>query len=61
MKFLLNKDKEEKRKPTAQKQSCNYPALRPSLSSKTHAFFPALGRQFNNMVKVSTLSGTKTI
>lgn len=60
MKFLLHKDKEEKGKPTAQKQECGCPSLQPFLRSHTHAFFPTHGRQFNNMVKVTTLSGTKT-
>jgi hypothetical protein len=37
--FLLHKDKEEKRKPSPQKQECGCPSLQPSLCSHTHAFF----------------------
>jgi hypothetical protein len=39
MKFLLHKDKEEKVKPSPQKQECGCPSLQPSLRSHTHAFF----------------------
>jgi hypothetical protein len=39
MKFLLHKDKEEKGKPSPQKQECGCPSLQPSLRSHTHAFF----------------------
>jgi hypothetical protein len=40
MKFLLHKDKEEKGKPSPQKQECGCPSLQPSLRSHTHAFLP---------------------
>jgi hypothetical protein len=59
MKFLLHKDKKGNGKPTTQKQECGCPSLLPFLRSHTHAFFPAHGRQFNNMVKATTLSGVK--
>jgi hypothetical protein len=36
---LLHKDKEEKGKPSPQKQECGCPSLQPSLRSHTHAFF----------------------
>jgi len=39
MKFLLHKVKEEKGKPSPQKQECGCPSLQPSLRSHTHAFF----------------------
>jgi len=48
MKFLLHKDKEEKGKPSPQKQECGCPSLHSSLRSHTHAFFPAHERQDNN-------------
>jgi hypothetical protein len=57
IKFLLHKDKEVNGKPTAQKQECGCPSLQPSLRSHSHAFFPALGRLYNNQVKATTLSG----
>lgn len=58
-KFLLHKEKDEKGKPTAQKQECGCPSLQPSLRSHTHAFLSAHGRQCNNLVKATTLSGAK--
>jgi hypothetical protein len=61
MKFLLHKDKEEKGKPTAQKQECGCPSLQPFLRSHTNAFFPAHGRQFNNTVNATTINGAKRI
>ncbi len=48
MKFLLHKDKEEKGKPSPQKQECGCPSLHSSLRSHTHAFFPAHEGQDNN-------------
>jgi hypothetical protein len=39
IKFLLHKIKEEKGKPSPQKQECGCPSLQPSLRSHTHAFF----------------------
>jgi len=59
MKFLLHKDKEEKGKSSPQKQECGCPSLQPSLRSHTHAFLSAHGRQCNNMVKATTISGAK--
>jgi len=46
MKFLLHKDKEE-RKSTAQKQECGCPSLQSSLRSHTHAFLQPTGDNFN--------------
>jgi hypothetical protein len=58
--FLLHKDKEKNmEKATAQKQECGCPYLKPSLRSHTHAFLSAHGRQCNNLVKATTLSGAK--
>jgi hypothetical protein len=57
--FLLHKDRNEKGKPTAQKQECGCPSLQPSIRSHTHAFLSAHGRQCNNLVKATTLSGAK--
>jgi len=48
MKFLLHKDKEERRKSSPQKQECGCPSLQSSLRSHTHAFFPAHLKQDNN-------------
>jgi len=59
MRNLLHKDKEEKGNPSPQKQECGFPSLQSSLSSYTHAFLSARGRQCNNMVKATTLSGAK--
>ena len=59
--FLLHKDRNEKGKPTAQKQECGCPSLQTSLRSHTHAFFPAHEGQFNNMVKATTRIEAKTI
>ena len=61
MKFLLHKDKEEKGKPSPQKQECCCPSLQSSLSSYTHAFLPTHDRYYNNLVKATTISGAKTI
>ena len=48
MKFLLHKDKEEKGKPSPQKQECGCPSLQSSLYSHTHAYFPThVGRDKN--------------
>jgi hypothetical protein len=52
--FLLHKDKEEKGKPSPQKQECGCPSLQPSLRNHTHAFLAAHEGQFNNMVKATT-------
>ncbi len=60
MKFLLHKDKEEKGKPSPQKQECGCPSLQTSLRSLTHAFLPALGRtggQTIKTVKATTIIG----
>ena len=43
MKFLLHKDKEEKGKPSPQKQECGCPSLQSSLRSHTHAFYQPTG------------------
>lgn len=57
MKFLLHKDKEEKGKPSPQKQECGCPSLQPSLRSHAHAFLadpPALCKDFS----ISTVNQT---
>ena len=59
IKFLLHEDKEENGKLSPQKQECGCPSLQPSLRSHTHAFLSAHGRQCNNLVKATTLSGAK--
>jgi|LSQX01.1.fsa_nt_gb hypothetical protein len=61
MKFLLHKDKEEKGKPSPQKQECSCPSLQSSLRSHTHAFLPAHGRHKHKTVKATTINGAKTI
>ena len=60
-KFLLHKEKDEKGKPTAQKQECGCPSLQPTLRSQTHAFFTAHGQPDYIMVKATTIKGAKTI
>jgi hypothetical protein len=57
MNFLQHKDKEEKRKSGPQKQEYGCYSLQPFLSSHTNVFLSALGRQFNDMVKATTLGG----
>jgi hypothetical protein len=61
MKFILYKDKKEKRKPTAQKQVYGCPSPQLSLCSNKHAFLPARWHKVINMVKAATISVAKTI
>lgn len=60
MKFLQYKDNEEKGMPSPQKQEFGCPSLQPTLSSHTHAFFPAHEGQDNITVKATTQRVAKT-
>ncbi|MCF8255867.1 MAG: hypothetical protein K9J84_14915 [Bacteroidia bacterium] len=48
--FLLRKDKEEKGKPSPQKQECGCPSLHPSLRSHTLAFYPTRTLMINETI-----------
>jgi hypothetical protein len=62
IKFLMHKERKEKKEnSSAQKQECRCPSLKSYLFNQKKAFLTALGRQLNNMVKATTVSGAKTI